>query len=303
MTQAKPLPSQYDLRRVFRYVPDTGILYWRVQPSTRVKVGSVASGMAKNGYLRVQWKGRTLKTHRIAWKYMTGEDPVTVDHINRNPLDNRWVNLRDATQKEQNNNRFIRKSTTEDISCMVAVTSNMARKAVSSPKHVNLPPKEALWDLFDYNPDTGDLIRKKASRNGRQKAGTTVATQVKGYFKTRVDGREAYVHRIAWKMMTGEDPLIVDHINRDGKDNRWANLRNVTQSQNLGNTKLSAHNKSGVKGVYWAKDKQKWTAQISIGDKIRYLGRFDRLEDAAVAYQKAATKHFGFSPLSHGVAA
>jgi len=44
----------------------------------------------------------------------------------------------------------------------------------------------------------------------------------------------------------------IDHINGNGLDNRRANLRQATHTQNMQNRKRSKSNRSGFKGVYWA---------------------------------------------------
>lgn len=84
----------------------------------------------------------------------------------------------------------------------------------------------------------------------------------------------------------------VDHINRNKLDCRRCNLRMCNQSQNAANTKLSIKNKSGFKGVSWAKDRGKWVAQIFKGRAIR-LGAFDTPEAAARAYAQKAKELFG----------
>ena len=204
-----------------------------------------------------------------------------------------WENLRDATCKEQNNNRYIKRNSKDDFKVAVASAISVAKNTRSQIAYSVLPSKEYLWSLFNYDQDTGLLTHKTTSRNGKRKVGNAVTCNVKGHLKTYINGKERYVHRIVWKMMTGVDAVEVDHVNRNRSDNRWCNLRDVSHHRNTGNVGLLKTNKSGVKGVYWAKDKNKWTAQISIGDKIRYLGRYDRIEDAKVAYEIAAFAHFG----------
>ena len=287
------LPSQSELKRVFHYDPVSGDLRWRIRPSRNVAPGSIASTPCSKGYLRVQWRGKTLKVHRVAWKYTTGADAVTVDHINRDTTDNRIDNLREATQKEQNSNRHIKRNSKDDFVRMVIESTRDAAKTRRQIAVSPLPSKEYLWTLFSYDEETGILTHNTASRNNKRRIGAAVTCNVKGHLKTYVRGGERYVHRIVWKMMTGVDAIEIDHINRDRSDNRWCNLRDVSHYRNIGNTDLSKRNKSGVKGVYWAKDKNKWTAQISIGDKIKYLGRYTKIEDAKAAYEAAARIHFG----------
>lgn len=87
--------------------------------------------------------------------------------------------------------------------------------------------------------------------------------------------------------------LVVDHINHNGLDNRKCNLRVCTNKQNVCNCLVSKNNKSGHKGVYWSKDRNKWTVQVSYNCKVKYIGRYEKLEDAIKARKEAAKKYYG----------
>lgn len=87
--------------------------------------------------------------------------------------------------------------------------------------------------------------------------------------------------------------LQVDHINRDGLDNRRCNLRVCDLFGNAQNKPKKRHNKSGYKGVCWHKASKRWTAQIHHKGKMIYLGIYTSKEAAALAYNKAARKYHG----------
>lgn len=98
-----------------------------------------------------------------------------------------------------------------------------------------------------------------------------------------------YMHR----MLLGEPSLEVDHINLDGLDNRLINLRVASHAENNRNKPLRSDNKSGAKGVTWDKERAKWLAKISCAGRQIPLGRFDSLEDAKSAYDRAAVNIHG----------
>mgnify|MGYP000993593137 CR=1 FL=1 len=87
--------------------------------------------------------------------------------------------------------------------------------------------------------------------------------------------------------------MVVDHINGDNLDNRKENLRICTQTQNTFNSKGVDNKTSKYKGVYWAKIKTKWKAQIHINKKNTYLGLFDSEIDAAKKYDEIAYSLYG----------
>lgn len=103
-------------------------------------------------------------------------------------------------------------------------------------------------------------------------------------------GGDILLHRLVMGVGRGES---VDHINGDGLDNRRANLRIATQSQNNGNTRIKSHNTSGYKGVYQPAPGSKFRAMIRIGGKGRCIGQYADPVEAAIAYDNAAREVFG----------
>jgi hypothetical protein len=94
------------LMQVLRYDPLTGDFFWRVRPSQAVKMGDIAGTVASNGYISIGIDGKIYAAHRLAWFYMVGVIPLQdIDHEDTDGLNNRWTNLREATEIENAWNR------------------------------------------------------------------------------------------------------------------------------------------------------------------------------------------------------
>ena len=148
-------------------------------------------------------------------------------------------------------------------------------------------------ELLQYNHDTGIFIWAAPHRKVRigDIAGTITTN---GYRVITIDRIRYRAHRLARFYMTGEWPENdIDHINRDRDDNRFANLRLATRSENHANRGMRIDNTSGLKGVHWHKQRQKWTAHIKHNGKTVYLGLFESKDEAYKAYCDAANAHFG----------
>ena len=84
-----------------RYDCKTGILFWKVPTSKKVKAGDRAGSLNNQGYWRLSFRGRILSGHRVAWLLNFGQWPtMQIDHINRDRADNRIENLRDVSGSE-----------------------------------------------------------------------------------------------------------------------------------------------------------------------------------------------------------
>lgn len=94
------------------------------------------------------------------------------------------------------------------------------------------------------------------------------------------------------------DGMFCDHINRNGLDNRKANLRPATHTQNIWHrAKFKHHSRSKYKGVDFANDMNRWRARIRVNGKRIYLGSFKNEFEVAKAYDRAAKlyhKEFAF---------
>lgn len=165
--------------------------------------------------------------------------------------------------------------------------------------------QEQFKRLFHYDPMTGIFKRLYTKKCVRKRNAADAGYQqinARGYKCVRVwvPGIGEYLaHRLAWLYMTGSFPKAqIDHINHDATDNRWKNLREATNQQNMKNKSISSYNKSGLTGVVWRDKRKKWSSQITVNYKQIHLGMFDNFLDAACA-RKCAEKIHNFHP-NHG---
>lgn len=152
---------------------------------------------------------------------------------------------------------------------------------------------EQFRKLLDYDARTGAFFWKV--NHAHAPLGSEAGwINGGGYRIIRVAGECHAAHRLVWLFVHGRWPAAqIDHINHIPSDNRLKNLREATQSQNNANCRRSSRNRSGIKGVCFDASRSKWRAEIE-NHGVRYsLGRFDRIEDAAAAYQQAAQHLFG----------
>jgi len=168
-----------------------------------------------------------------------------------------------------------------------------------------MPDQQTLQNLLDYNPLTGMLLWKPRLGQGNRSwntryAGKPAFTAVdhKGYQVGAINGTNYRAARVIYKLCHGVDAHQVDHIDGNRLNNRIDNLRAVTGQQNQQNMKRCTRNKSGVTGVSWNTEKNRWDAKITHNKKTILLGRFTDF-DEAVATRKQAENEFGFHP-NHG---
>lgn len=103
------------------------------------------------------------------------------------------------------------------------------------------------------------------------------------------------MHRIIMGV-THDDPILVDHRNHNGLDNTRSNLRKCTKSENNRNCNGARRGSSSrYLGVFRRVMKTcvRWRAGLSVSGKTYWLGHYETEEQAAIAYNEAAIKHFG----------
>lgn len=151
-------------------------------------------------------------------------------------------------------------------------------------KKIDMSVGEIL-EIVSYCPDSG-IFRWAITRSGTSAGSVAGSVNRKGYITIRILGRSYLAHRLAWYIMTGEQPEQIDHRKGARDDNRFLSLRAATASQNQHNKTLNKNNTSGVKGVSWNKSKKKWEARVWLNGKGYRLGRFSDLAMADSAVRK-----------------
>lgn len=133
-------------------------------------------------------------------------------------------------------------------------------------------------EIFDYKD--GKLFNKFTRSPNSKKGEEAGSLSHYGYIEIRYKNKLYKAHRIIFLMFHGYLPKEIDHINCNRIDNRIENLRPATRSENNRNTRLQTRNKTGYKGVWFDKERNKYQAYIRVNNKRIHLGRFATAEEA-----------------------
>jgi hypothetical protein len=155
---------------------------------------------------------------------------------------------------------------------------------------------ELVRSELTYDNVSGKFAWKKSKKGRRYSVGTV---SNKGYLIIRLNDDRYLAHRLAWLYVHGvATDGELDHINGNTLDNRLINLREVSHSQNLMNSKIRSDNSTGYRGICWDNQKLKWKVQISRKGSNRLQRHFVTLAEAVKFYEKTASEMFGeFSPM------
>jgi hypothetical protein len=168
-----------------------------------------------------------------------------------------------------------------------------------------LPSREYLMECFDYDPLSGLLTWKvrplshfvdtwRMNQSNSRNSGEVVSTvEPSGYIVMKINGSTYKAHRVIWKIVTGKDPIMIDHINGLRSDNRIENLRLATKHQNGAYSCVATNNTSGVSGVSYHNRDSKWQSYITVGGSRIHLGCFETLESAVSSRKDGEFKYFG----------
>ncbi|WP_341326953.1 HNH endonuclease [Methylotuvimicrobium sp. KM2] len=175
--------------------------------------------------------------------------------------------------------------------------------------------QELLKSLVDYDPATGRFTWRKRTADMFTSIDACIAwnesnaakpigaffTNQRGhtYIRVSILGKAYMLSRLIFFYMTGRWPVgDIMHRDRDGTNNAWSNLKEVSRIENMRSLAMTKRNSSGFVGVSWDRHKNKWHASIMVRYKTIHLGYFDDKLDAIAARSKA-NRDLGFDPL-HG---
>jgi len=148
--------------------------------------------------------------------------------------------------------------------------------------------QKELKKILHYNPNTGVFIRV---RNGNIAGGINQ----RGYSVIMVGGTQYPAHRLAWLYVYGSfKNKDIDHINGVRLDNRIINLRKVYHFEICKNRRKNIKNTSGITGVGFIKNRDRWSAIINICGKRIKLGSFVNKFDA-ISARKSAENKYGYN--------
>lgn len=158
--------------------------------------------------------------------------------------------------------------------------------------------QDYLRQILDYDPETGIFTWLKTMPPRGRKGAIAGHTAKNGRPIIGLHQKLYYSYRLAWLYMTGAWPAKdLDHIDGNPANNRFANLRPCTMSQNQENLrKCRSSSKSGVLGA-WPTPGGRWYSAIKASGKYMYLGNFDSAEKAHAAYLAAKRKYHPFNQL------
>lgn len=141
-----------------------------------------------------------------------------------------------------------------------------------------------LKEHLFYDPATGHFKWIKPRAN-RVKVGATAGYRKEGYIAIKLFHKRYYAHRLAFLYMEGRWPTCdLDHVDRDGENNRWENLREATRSENCRNKRVA--NRTGFMCVA-LHSSGNFSARVKVHGIRKYLGMFPTKEAAAEAVMAA----------------
>lgn len=160
--------------------------------------------------------------------------------------------------------------------------------------HIRDIDVQSILTVLSYDPETGAFVRNA----DQSPIGSKTAH---GYLRIGVAGGYVLAHRLAYAIVHGGAPMMIDHINGVRSDNRICNLRaanHAINSQNI--VRPNSNSLSGSRGVTWSARHKKYRARIRVNGELRDLGYYADIDSASRAYVEAKKAHHpGFVERAH----
>lgn len=149
-----------------------------------------------------------------------------------------------------------------------------------------------LLSIVRYSKRTG-VFTSRVNRK-RVKVGDVIGgANVRGYWRTTIDGKFYFLHRLAWFYVYAIWPTMnLDHKNGIKSDNRICNLREADCVQNGRNRRTSVTNRTGVSGVFKVRS-GRYRVDIKLPECRLNLGTYDTLDEAIRVRRQAERRYFG----------
>jgi len=153
-------------------------------------------------------------------------------------------------------------------------------------------------DIVDFFIiDIEDIDKIKAYKWFKKKDGRIVSNIVKENATTSHIRAHNLVMGYEWESLYD----MIDHIDRNPKNNRKSNLRVVDAQTNVINRDIQINNTSGVTGVTLSSNKSKYIAQLKFNRKMMRFGSYSEFKDAVMARAKAEAEYFGIKSVNYNI--
>ena len=158
--------------------------------------------------------------------------------------------------------------------------------------------QDALVDALEYTPETGVFTWRKKIAHKVVIGARAGQLKPNGYRQIGIYGKRYPEHRLAILYTQGAWPADeVDHIDGNPSNNALSNLRTCSHAENHQNRSMPSHNRSGLQGVTWHRQKRLWRASVVLEGKHTHVGLFTDKSEAYEAYLKAKAQLHTFQPI------
>jgi hypothetical protein len=148
---------------------------------------------------------------------------------------------------------------------------------------------EDMREYFEYKD--GKIFWKK-DKGSRGKVGQRFGSfDGSRYWHGMFNGKMYREHQLVWALLYGVIPEYIDHVDGNGLNNCIENLREVTQSQNMMNSRLRKDSSTKKKNVTYDAARKKYRVEITVNGTKKRIGRFDDIELASLVAEEARDKY------------